>query len=321
MPNFELDPGRLEEIIGRTLLAMDSSVAGLGRAATEIESTRVDIQTRGDLAARDALVKAVSGLQEELGLGFVVYSEELESPVKLSENPRASVVADEWDGTHNKLNGAGILPNGPLVGIAYAPNPKFEDVVAAGFLEVVSGNLFVAVRGNGAYVISHYLRGGRERETLRTSGKKVFDGNEQAIIDTIMLGNLQGAFPDYTMKLGGGQFNSTAAHLALVAAGGRDIFVTGDNCTSAPNKRRTGEEIGPLYLLLNEAGGTILDWNGNDLGQELIGLGEKKVFHVVAAATPELGREFVREAIHKNPVLVSYMKGKGIYNPSSALLQ
>lgn len=311
----------LEGIIRRTLLAMAHSVADLGSAATQIQSTAVDIQTRGDLAARDALVQVFSELQRELGLGFVVYSEELESPLMLSENPQASAVADEWDGTHNEKYGAGILPNGPLVGIAHTKNPRFEDIVAAGFLEVVSGNLFVAVKDNGAHMIDNYLRGGVARETLRTSGKKGLDGNEQAIIDTIMLGNLQGAFHNYTMKLGGGQFQSTAAHLALVAAGGRDIFVTGDNCTSAPNKRRTGEEIGPLYLLLREAGGTIMDWNGSDLGQELIGLGEKKVFHVVAAATPELGRAFVREVIHKNPVLVEYMKGKGIYSPSSALLQ
>jgi len=76
-----------------------------------------------------------------------------------------------------------------------------------------------------------------------------------------------------------------------------------------PTKRNTGEEMGPGYLLVKEAGGAMIDWNGNDIGSERIALHEKKTFHAVVAATEELGKEFIGEM--KNiPEIVGYMKNK-----------
>jgi len=99
-------------------------------------------------------------------------------------------------------------------------------------------------------------------------------------------------------------------HHALLSCGAVDIIVAGDNSYN-PKKRRTGEEIGSAYLLVKEAGGVMLDWNGKDLGGEIIGLDKGKVFHYITASTKELGTGFAKE-LRDIPEIVEYMKAKNL---------
>ena len=63
--------------------------------------------------------------------------------------------------------------------------------------------------------------------------------------------------------------------------------------------------------MVKEAGGAVLDWIGNDLGQESVSLHKKKTFNAVVAATEELGKEFVQE-MNKMPEIVNYLRKKKI---------
>ncbi len=96
--------------------------------------------------------------------------------------------------------------------------------------------------------------------------------------------------------------------MALIANGSADLFVGADNCRNK-NKLKTGEELGPLYLLVKEAGGAVLDWNGSDLGSEEVGLERKKTFHTIVAATEELGKEFTIK-IKKIPEIAAYLDSR-----------
>lgn len=111
--------------------------------------------------------------------------------------------------------------------------------------------------------------------------------------DQYMVGDLAGVVSDYSAE---GHwvkdFACKALHLAGIADGTFDVFVSADRCANR-NKRCTGEELGPGYLLVKEAGGSILDWKGRDIGGELISLDKKKSFNFVAAANYDLAKSFL----------------------------
>ncbi len=290
----------LEHVKG-ALLASYTAVRGKGIDSRAKVSTSIDIRTIGDLTANEAIVEYFRAS----GLPIILYTEELDKPMRFSGEPRYSAIADDVDGTRNMNYGFGMLPHGSIVGIAANPNPKFEDIAASGFLEFNSGNLFYAVKGGGSYLIEGWACGNKAQKRIRTSGATSLQDASYIVPDSYMLGTLAPFFSLDAAK-GGGDYHCTGVHLALLASGSIDLFIFANNCTN-PKKLETGEEIGPLYLLLKEAGGTIIDWKGNDLGPEEIGLDRNKTFNGIAAATAQLGREYVRERIMKTPELANYV--------------
>ncbi len=291
----------LEHVKG-ALLACYKAVACKGAEAREEVETTIDIKTVGDLTARQALVEYF----KESKLPLALYTEELEQPMLFSQNPVYSAVGDEIDGTYNFHRGLGMLPCGSIIGISASKNPKFSDFLCCGFLEFNSGNLFYAVKGKGAYAIENWAKGGAVSKRLITSGKKKVDEIRKVLLDFYMLSELSPLFVVFGKEIG--DYGSFAAHMALIAKGSVDLFVGADNCSNK-NKLKTGEELGPLYLLVKEAGGAVLDWNGNDLGNEEVGLEKKKTFHSIVAATEALGKEFAFK-IKKIPEVAAYINSK-----------
>jgi fructose-1,6-bisphosphatase/inositol monophosphatase family enzyme len=282
-------PGALEHVKAG-LLKSYAAVTGMGFAGGDVVDSSVDIQTRGDLAAKEA----ISEHFRASGFPIKLYTEELKEPLSFSDHPRYSVVADEIDGTYNLKHGMGMLPHGSIMGIADNPDPRFKDFMASGFLEFNSGNLLYATRDGGFYIIEGWAKGGRAERRLKTSGKKDVNAKDLVVVaDIYMLGDLAKPLVPYVAR-GGGDFRSTAFHLAMVAAGSVDILVLGDNCLRL-KKHKTGEELGPAYPMVREGGGVYLDWNGNDMAEERVALHEGRPFHAVVAATEELGHAFIEK--------------------------
>lgn len=297
----------LLEHVKTTLVTAYAAVTKKGLVARAVADTKVDIRTFADIAVTEVWKEYF----KKSGLPIRLYTEELERPLSFSESPVLSAVGDEVDGTHNQSSGFGMLPHGSVIGISDKPDPIFDSFLVTGFLEFNSGNLFYAVKGRGAYLIEGWARGGSEEKRLITSDRTLVSKAENVIADVYMLNELAAAFlPDVALR--GGDFRSTAVHLALVAAGSLDLFVLGDNCPN-PKKRRTGEEIGPGYLLVREAGGAIVDWRGRDLGSQLVNLHLKRTFHAVAAATPELAESYVNERILASQQIRTYMAQKRLF--------
>ncbi|MBS3132868.1 hypothetical protein J4470_01905 [Candidatus Woesearchaeota archaeon] len=300
MPSDE----KLLEHVKGALLACYKAVIGKGaEGKTEVE-TEIDMKTVGDLAASEALV----GYFNSSGLPVVLYTEELEKPMLLSGSPVYSVIGDEIDGTYNFHRGMGMLPHGSIVGVSASKNPKLNEFVCSGFLEFNSGNLFYAVKGKGGYVIEKWAKGGKSVAKLVTSGKKSVEDLNKVMFDFYMLSDLSKPLIEFGKEKG--DVGSFAGHVALLANGTVDLFISGDNCKN-PNKLKTGEEIGPLYLLVKESGGAVLDWRGNDLGPEEVGLDRKKVFHLIVAASEELGKK-VASKMSEIPEIDAYMAAKGL---------
>lgn len=309
------EPTVFEEIVRKTLFSAYDTVHGK-EGLKSTTSTSVDISTKGDAVAGEAMVAYLKKLiTPNVG---VVFTEE-QGKVTLNKDGQYSVILDDIDGSKNYKEGFGMLPHGSIAGIFKGRDPRFCDCIAAGYLDFPSGNLFYATKEMGCFVQDdiankQWAWDHKEARRLTTTGrKKVFTGKNLTLLpDLYMLGDLAPAFMEYAGQAWLGDFRTTAAQLALVAAGSADIFVAGDNAFN-PNKRRTGEEIGPGYLLITEAGGSLTDWLGNDIGKEKVGMGEKRTWHYIAAATPELALEFSRD-MWKKPAIKEYMKKKGLNN-------
>jgi fructose-1,6-bisphosphatase/inositol monophosphatase family enzyme len=212
------------------------------------------------------------------------------NPQEIDPDADYTVILDEIDGTANMQRETSHY--GPLLGIAEESDPAFNNIIAMGFLDLQTGDLYEAYKDGGAYRTRKWGRGNRQTEQIQTSGRTTLGGKEPAsiLLDQYMLGDRselaelwqQGPCRDY---------GCTGKHLALVADGSDDVMITGDHCSFYESKHETAEELGSGYLLITEAGGVITDWDGNDIGEETIRLHEEKSFNVIAAATEELADE------------------------------
>jgi fructose-1,6-bisphosphatase/inositol monophosphatase family enzyme len=282
----------LKTTIRGCLRAIDDEYRELERAGhtSTIADRSTDFATTADKRLTDTIREYFSSQPAT----YRVLSEE--SSAESNAGDRV-VIADEIDGTANMLNG-GDAPFGPVLAVAATGDPRFEDVLAAGFLSLQSGDLYEAYRGEGAFHTAGWAESEADIEAapLSTSGRTAVSGSDhpQILVDQYML---SGA-PEVAERCWSvgypGDFRSWIYHMGLVARGSYDLAVTGDYCALHENKRATAEELAGGYLLVSEAGGTITTWDGTDLGPERIGMAEGRTFDTVVGATEQLAREFAR---------------------------
>lgn len=88
---------------------------------------------------------------------------------------------------------------------------------------------------------------------------------------------------------------SQGEQFALVAEGKRDVFITGGR--SYIKEKNTAEELAGMYLIVEEAGGSVTDWKGDSIAENDIGMKQKKSHNVLATASKELARKMSEEII------------------------
>ncbi len=228
--------------------------------------------------------------------GYNVLSEEGDR--EFSESDDYTVIVDEFDGTDNMLVGEGELPFGPVIAIAEDPDPAFNDVAAAGYLELTSGNYYEAFREEGASLFREAAEefddlenSGIEPQEIEASDSTSLDPEKppSGIVDIYMTGDSAGDIIDQFNDVAyQGDFRSWAEHMALVARGAYDFAVTGDRNALNPEKRATAEELAAGHLLITEAGGTVTDWQGKSIAYKEIGFHDGETFDVVVAGTEEM---------------------------------
>jgi len=285
--------------------------ASYGAVKSKDWEARVLVQSTSDLTLKADIVsnQAIINYFEQTGLSIKYYSEESEKPLMFSGGRHYAVVADPIDGSINARYGMGMLPYGPIIGMADRSNPKFRDFIVSGYLDINSGNLFYAVSGEGSYSIEKWIDGHKKALPIRTSEVKSLSEAKRIVLDGYMLSDLEPPLRVAFLPTGGDN-RSYGAHLALLSAGSIDALITGDNCLH-PGKFYTGEEIGPLYLLLRESGGSLVNWRGKDIRDEKVGFDKRKRFHTIAASTKELCLA-IAERIQKIQDIAQYMEEKGL---------
>lgn len=211
---------------------------------------------------------------------FSFASEEMDSG-EGERNPDYTVIFDEIDGTGNMKNSRG--PFGPVIGVAEGENPRFQDVLACIFYDFRNGVLYEAYEGEGAFMSGEGIESGSQTSLVREE--------TSIMLDQVMLARKpeMAKLWKYYPK----DYASTAFHISLVSSGRAEVFITGSH--GYLKEGNTAEEIGPLYLLVNEAGGAVLNWEGEKIADERIGMYTRSDHDYVAAATEELARKTVEE--------------------------
>jgi fructose-1,6-bisphosphatase/inositol monophosphatase family enzyme len=260
--------------IGTALLkkAYDVNKA-LGAQGEERVETDKDIVLKADVA----ISQAVRDMLQAQGLPAVLWTEEF-GRTDLSPNPQLTIAFDDIDGTYNKSHGQGILPYCSIVTMFNSAAPRYEDAAYAGILIHTTGDLFEAERGqgvskNGASLVNKFPQQLGKDSTLYVNHHETTRATPQVLK---ALGGLEARTVSRDILSSGVAF-------ALVAQHGH-AYIGG---------RNKAHELGAGYLFMRELGGTILDFDGKDIGSHQYDFNGSK--SMIAAVTPGIAQEILRE--------------------------
>lgn len=232
-----------------------------------------DISTQTDRIISQGLIDHF----KSKNLPAVLYSEE-SGKVQLSKNPKLTITFDDLDGTDNFYRGRGILPYCTVVTILDSVVPTFDDIVVAGVIEHNTGDIWHASRGDGCYL---------NDKKCRTSGRKILDRRTLVVSDHYTTDITRSL--DIYSKCWVKDFGCAAFHFIGICGGkadGKGMF------DAFINSNQQAHELGAAYLLIKEAGGCIVDWDGNSIGSKKYLFDNR--YPVVAAATEELAKEILK---------------------------
>ena len=230
-----------------------------------VVSTDHDVTLNLDLELQSAIISSLT----ESGIAARIVSEELKSPQDLVAQPRYFITIDPLDGTENAQRHK--APQASIVGVYDSLHPTFDAIVAAGVVELTSGEVWFA-DGSGCY---------KNNQSVRTSTIQKLDKKTQGIIDGYYPDNVERCKSMY-QRARVRDYGSSAAHFAWLASGQVDAFVS---------LHQKNHEGGAGYFLITKAGGIVTDSQGNNLGPRPYIFEEKVSF--IAASTKELHREIL----------------------------
>jgi len=243
--------------------------------------TKDQAVSEGDLAVSRAIINY---LKEQQFPG-VLYDEEA-GRIPLHPNPIYTVVTDPIDGTDNFIRGLGkFLPYTTVIGIfdGVGDELKYKDVVCAGMVEHVAKNIWTAEIGRGCFC---------NNQPVKTSGNKKLVYNSPILVDfgpvpfedeeKDRIFGVRKLYERLIEKTWVTNLSGAGYHLACVSSGIADAHVL---------YRQKPDEMTAGYLMIKEAGGAVIDWNGVDWGERTFRFGTQHP--AIAASTKELALEIL----------------------------
>jgi myo-inositol-1(or 4)-monophosphatase len=221
-----------------------------------------------DLEVEKAIVESLTESLRD----FVLVSEE--SGLKSYGRGKYVVVVDPIDGSTNVLRGYPACSSA----VAIAEGATLDDVVAAGVVNLVTGDLYHAEKGLGAYLNSRRIR---PRDVSKV---------EDAFVAFEL--NVRGQITGYVSRVAElierarhvRLIGSDALEICFVASGASDAFVDLRGFLRAP-------DFAASALILKEAGGIITDAEGRELNCRL---DPKARSAIIAACTPKLHEDIMK---------------------------
>ncbi|TFG21719.1 MAG: hypothetical protein EU533_05110 [Promethearchaeota archaeon] len=210
-----------------------------------------DISMQIDLLAEEVLVHSL----EKASVDILLISEELGEKFignkELAIKNKNVLIVDPIDGSNNAARGIPYCS----VSIAYAIGDKVKDIKKAVILNLITKDIFWAVKGEGAYWngkrihVSNLDISDRCFVELDVSKKQMFKNMDK-------IGLILAKF--YKVRILG----SSALTLCQIAKGSIDAFI---------NLRDSSRlvDVAAGLLILQEAGGKMMLFNGNDIRGEL----------------------------------------------------
>ncbi len=230
--------------------------------------------------------RAVFDSLRESGVPVVITSEEHGREVRIVDNPRFLGVIDELDGSKPYTEGTGRYAT--MLGIFGNLNPKYADYLVSGIVDHVNRKIYLASSGKGAYILD--VNAPHHRDPIHCLTTTELDPETTQISvdgwfkEDVMFGNklIEKAFRNIyigTPEKGG----AANAYYTDLAAGRIDAVI------EVTYKRNLEKAV--AYGLITEAGGVMLDIEGNSLGDKRYLEFEQNSqdrFPVISAATSQL---------------------------------
>lgn len=242
-----------------------------------------DIALRGDVEAEKTILDVlrknklqIEVVSEEHGITFI------------GDNPLYLGMLDGIDGSGVYKRERATGRYGTMFAVYKGTDPTYDDYLYGGIVEHVSGKLYFASKGGGSWVIEN---GTQERLNcsrsiqLDNKSRLYADTNFDEVFKTHIVSNFFRRLGDYDFKC----MRSSAIHYADLSAGSVDgvIEVT----------RKGNLEIAVAFPLIKEAGGAMIDENGQSLaGKKYNEFGQKDHLIVVSAATSNLANDILNKA-------------------------
>ena len=186
---------------------------------------------------------------KENNLPFNIFSEEV-GTIVLHEKQEYLIAFDPLDGSTNYKVGKNLLPYGLLIAIYKGERPKLKDIVAAAGVEYTRN-------------LSWFFDG---EKTVDTKGR------QKNLKEDWIISKSTPVYLDLYYK-DGYQFYSALPQQVFVRNAGLTAgnlsYVLENVGAALGGICMRGEEIGAVYALVKGAGGTVVNYNGTDLGEML----------------------------------------------------
>lgn len=201
-----------------------------------------DITKLIDKVAEDAAVRCL----QTMGFEGSILSEEL-GLFRIGNEDYPLVVLDPIDGTTNATRGINLYS----ISVAISSGPRLSDVESAVVMELPSTRTFQAVRGFGSF-----LDGVQIRINGSLPISKALAGMDFSVKGD--RGKLYEVLPVLLAVKHIRNLGSAALGLCYTACGSLDFYLDNRSLLRVT-------DIASSYLILKEAGASVLDLNGNDL--------------------------------------------------------
>ena len=230
-----------------------------------------EIVTAADLAVSQRIIDYF----KRSGIPLTLFDEEA-GKVKIGDNPELTIVVDPVDGTMNYYRGRGIvLPYSTIITIfeGDGENLKFQDALVTGIIDHPSKNIWYAAKNEGCFLNGKKVQASKQKTLEKTSSIIIDMGPAPEIKELERYSKIRNSSWVRNVSCAG-------THFAWVSSGICDAFICGI---------QKSDEIGAGYLLLKESGGSLMDFEGNPIGEQSFGFGQK--YQMIASGTKELGEE------------------------------
>ena len=226
-----------------------------------------DISRKIDVLAE----KTVLDYLREVNFECVVLGEEC-GRVELSKKTNGFVIMDAVDGSTNAVRGIPFS----CCSLAFATSNRLSSVTDAVVIDLYTGDLYSASKGNGAFMNGNRIQVHKEKPLYFVVGLD---------ISGISPDTLQRLSPIISASNHIRHFGAVALELAIFARGLVDLFV------DLRDKLRI-TDVAAGYLIALEAGGLVVDQNGKVLDSEL---DYDKRISFIAAANKEILNETIKK--------------------------
>ena len=245
----------------KNLAGTEDAAGDFGRGAGGDISRRIDIVAE----------KAVLNYLKKINFQCVVLGEEC-GRVELSDNPKGFVIMDAIDGSSNAVRGIPFF----CCSLAFATYNKLSSVTDGVVTDLHSGDMYWATKGKGAFMNEKRIYVQKSPPIYKIIGVNVSGSSPE------LIKKLQPVFKssNHTRHLG-----ANALELAMFARGLIDVYI------DLREKIRV-TDMAAGYLLVNEAGGFVLDPDLKPLDSDL---GFETKLSFIAAANKKILDEIVSQ--------------------------